>query len=150
MLLIGAVFFQHLLIFLEIPQEITTWVADQNLSSFQTVVAMLVLCFALGTFLDTPSVILFIVIPLFLPTLRSQGVDLIWLGVLINLVSMMASLCPPMGVNLLVLQNPGKIYGITLGNIIRGSVPFMGLILITIILVMAWHPLATWLPSKMN
>ena len=146
MLFIGAFFFQHLLIYLQIPQHITTWVAELNLSSLETVLAMQILCFALGTFMDT-SALLLIMVPLFLPSLKAQGVDLVWLGVSLNMVAMMASICPPMGINNLVLQNQGKPYGITLGQILRGSWPFMFLILITLVLTMAWHPLATWLPG---
>ena len=148
-LFVGAFFFQHLLIALEIPQHITTWFADLNLSAFQTILVMLLLCFLLGSFMDT-SALLFIMVPLFLPTLKAQEVDLIWLGITINLVAMMASILPPMGVNLLVLQNPGKPHGITLGPIIRGAWPFMFLIAITLVLVMVWHPLITWLPSTMD
>ena len=107
------------------------------------------LFFVLGMFIDPGSVML-ISLPLFLPALRELEVDLVWFGVVISISCMIANLTPPVGVNLFIVQGIGRAHGMTIAHVIRGTMPFILIMIIAMALVIAIPGLATWLPSLMD
>lgn len=149
MLLIGAYLLIYLLNRLDIPLNISEWVIDHKLTAIQLIIITQLLFFLLGMFIDAGSVML-IVLPLFLPSLRELEVDLIWLGVIISVSTMIANLTPPVGINLFIVQSVGRPYGITFVHVARGIVPFILIMIVGMALVLAFPPLATWLPSMMK
>ena len=59
----------------------------------------------------------------------------------------LALITPPFGLNLFILR--GMIPGVTMGDVIRGSIPFMFMYVATVILMIIFPGIATWLPSLM-
>ena len=100
-------------------------------------------------FIDAASVML-ITLPLFMESLEALDVDLVWLGIIVTLNSMIATLTPPVGLNLFVIQTVGKRYGINFSMVVRGSLPFIGLLALVVVIVWIFPSLATWLPSTMD
>ncbi|KKW68123.1 C4-dicarboxylate ABC transporter [Lampropedia cohaerens] len=107
------------------------------------IVVMLVM-FVLGFILDTFELI-FIIIPITAPALLNMGVDPIWLGVLVGVNLQTSFMTPPFGFSLIYLRGvaPGSV---STGDMYRGALPFVGLQLVAIGLVLAFPALATWLP----
>lgn len=145
---IGAELFKHLLTYLEVPQGIATTVVDLDLSPIVLVIVIQLIFFILGCFMDAPSVTL-ITLPLFLSSLQVMDIDLIWLGIVVTISAMMANITPPVGFSLFILKGVGEQYGITFGQIVRGSAPFIALLTFIIALLLAFPPLTTWLPNTM-
>lgn len=115
-----------------------------------TLGAMLVvmaLIFLLGFILDFIE-ITFVVIPIVAPILLAQGVDPVWLGVMIAINLQTSFLTPPFGFALFYLRGVAPA-SISTGQIYRGVLPFILIQLLMLGLLAWWPELATWLPEQM-
>ncbi|MGF1542333.1 MAG: TRAP transporter large permease subunit [Pleurocapsa sp.] len=107
-------------------------------------VNMLVIFF-LGFFIDFFE-IAFIVIPIFAPVAQQLGIDLIWYGVIIGANLQTSFLTPPFGFALFYLRGvaPAEV---TTENIYRGTIPFILLQLLVLVLIITFPQLVNFLPS---
>ncbi|SDL52032.1 TRAP transporter, DctM subunit [Modicisalibacter muralis] len=112
------------------------------------VTAIFILAFIAGFLLDLISVVL-ILIPLAMPIVTSYGVDPIWFSVAFLIVLQTSYLTPPMAPSIFYLRAiaPPEI---TLRHMYRGVLPFIGLQLITLLLVVLFPELVLWLPEQMG
>ncbi|NET32050.1 MAG: TRAP transporter large permease subunit [Cyanothece sp. SIO1E1] len=108
------------------------------------VVSMLVI-FILGFFIDFFE-IAFIVIPIFTPVAAALGLDLVWYGVVIGANLQASFLTPPFGFALFYLRGVAP-SDIKTEEIYRGAMPFILLQLLVLILIIAFPPIVTFLPS---
>ena len=99
----------------------------------------------LGFFLP-PVAIILMVTPIMLPALEALGIDLIWFGVVMTIIMEMGLIHPPVGLNLFVIS--GIAPDIPLKDIMWGVVPFLGLMVVGILLLCAFPEIALWLPSR--
>lgn len=102
--------------------------------------------FVLGMFLD-PAGIMMITAPIFLPVIKAHGFDPLWFGILFAINMEIGYMTPPFGFNLFYLKGivPPSI---TMADIYRSVVPYVGVELVGLALVMAFPELATWLPRQ--
>lgn len=107
-------------------------------------VNMLVIFF-LGFFIDFFE-IAFIVIPIFAPVAQQLGIDLIWYGVIIGANLQTSFLTPPFGFALFYLRGVAP-PEVTTNDIYRGTVPFIILQLLVLILIITFPQLVNFLPS---
>jgi tripartite ATP-independent transporter DctM subunit len=109
---------------------------------------MLVLIFVLGFFIEWIE-ISYIVVPLFLPLLLNLNVDLVWVASLIAVNLQTSFLTPPFGWALFYLRSvaPPEVPTIA---IYKGVVPFIGLQLLTLVIIYKYPALATWLPRAIG
>lgn len=113
--------------------------------AFGAVMAVMIVMFVLGFFMDTIEIVL-IVIPITAPVIIAMGVNPVWLGVMIGVNLQTAFLTPPVGFALFYMRAVAPA-SITTGDIYRGIIPFVGLQLIAIALLWMVPQLATWLPK---
>ena len=101
--------------------------------------------FVLGCFLDFIE-ITFIVIPILAPIIQHLGIDPIWFSVLVCLNFQTSVLTPPFGFALFYLKGvcPEEV---TTGEIYKGIVPFVCIQVVTLIIVLIFPALVTWLPG---
>ena len=109
-------------------------------------IVMLVI-FLLGFILDFIE-ITYVVVPIVGPVLLSMGIDPIWLGVLIAVNLQTSFLTPPFGFALFYLRGVAP-DTIATSHIYRGVVPFIGLQLLLLALLVAVPGLTTWLPNQL-
>jgi len=110
------------------------------------VIIMMQLSFVImGMFLDDTAMLI-IVAPLYIPLIIKLGFDPIWYGVLYTVTCQIAYLTPPFGYNLFLMKAMAP-KEISLGDIYRSVVPFVGLMLIGLALLMGLPQIATWLPN---
>jgi tripartite ATP-independent transporter DctM subunit len=109
-------------------------------------IAVLVLMFFLGMFLDYVEITI-IAIPVVGPPLLAGGIDPIWFGTLVAMVMQTSFLTPPVGYTLAYLRSVAP-PSVTTQAIWLGAVPFVGLQLVGVVIVYFLPGLATWLPSK--
>lgn len=106
---------------------------------------MMLLLFVLGFFLEWIE-ISYIVLPMMLPVFHALDIDMIWLGILIALNLQTSFLTPPFGWSLFFLKGvaPSEI---KTGSIYKGVLPFIGIQMLVIGLVMLFPDIALWLPK---
>lgn len=110
-------------------------------------IVMLVI-FLLGFILDFIE-ITFVVVPIVGPVLLAMGIDPVWLGVLIAVNLQTSFLTPPFGFALFYLRGVTPA-DIPTSSIYQGVVPFIGLQLLLLGLLVWWPELATWLPQQIK
>ncbi len=99
----------------------------------------------MGTFLDDTAMLV-IVAPLYVPLVKMLGFDLIWYGVLYTITTQIAYMTPPFGYNLFLMRAMAP-PEIGLSDIYRSIVPFVGVMILALALVMAFPEIALWLPN---
>lgn len=126
---------------------IQSTLAAMQLGPGMTIFLFLLIVFILGFFLDWTANVL-ITVPIFVPVLLAMQVDLIWFGALLLIVIQTSYLTPPMASSifyLLSIAPPDMRYG----QICRGVVPFIAMQLLTLLAVIFFPTLATWLPARL-
>jgi tripartite ATP-independent transporter DctM subunit len=113
--------------------------------AFGAVLAVMVVMFVLGFFMDTIEIVL-IVVPITAPVIIAMGVHPVWLGVMIGVNLQTAFLTPPVGFALFYMRAVAPA-SITTGDIYRGIIPFVALQVAAIGLLWSAPQLATWLPK---
>lgn len=108
----------------------------------------MLLIFVLGFFLDFLQ-ICFIVVPIIAPIAHLLGIDLLWLAVLIGLNLQTSFLTPPFGFSLFYLKAVAPT-GLRIQDIYRGIMPFVSIQILTLILLLVFPKLVTWLPDLMD
>ena len=103
------------------------------------------LIFSLGFFLDFLQ-ICFIVVPILAPIASNMGIDLLWLAVLIAMNLQTSFLTPPFGFSLFYLKAVAP-PGVKIQYIYKGIIPFVILQLITMILLIVFPGIVSWLPD---
>lgn len=99
--------------------------------------------FILGMFLPAGA-ILVITVPIFFPAVEAAGISGLWLGVFYIIVLEIGLLTPPVGLNLFAIRG---VSGIPLNIIIKGCLPFLAMMLLTVALMYLFPQIITWLPS---
>jgi C4-dicarboxylate transporter DctM subunit len=146
MILIGAALFGHVLTKLRIPAQMVELVTAYGVSQIGFLLAVMVLIFILGMFLETISIIL-ITTPVVLPVLAALDISPIWYGVLLTINLELALITPPVGMNLFAIKAITKA---PIGEIIKGVLPYVLLLVFGLGVAMAFPGLALWLPGTMN
>jgi len=115
-----------------------------------TMIIMQLSFFLMGMVLDDTALLL-IVAPLYIPIVANMGFSLVWYGVLYIINMQMAFLTPPFGYNLFLIKGliPSVVpdSGITMGDLYRSIIPFVGIQAICLVIVMVFPQIALWIPS---
>jgi TRAP-type C4-dicarboxylate transport system permease large subunit len=101
----------------------------------------------LGCFLEGLSMMI-TTIPITAPLVISMGVDPVWFGVFIVLVTELALITPPVGINLYVIQGI-RTDGGNFSDVIIGALPFVVTIFLFTLLMIYFPHIAIWLPNQM-
>ena len=108
----------------------------------------MLLIFVLGFFLDFLQ-ICFIAVPIIAPIAEHLGIDLLWLAVLVGLNLQTSFLTPPFGFSLFYLKAVAPTF-IRIQDIYRGIIPFVSIQFFTLLLLLTFPKLVTWLPDLMD
>jgi len=109
---------------------------------------MMVLIFVLGFFIEWIE-ISYIAVPLFLPVLLAQGVDPVWLAMLITVNLQSSFLTPPFGWALFYLKGVAP-PEVTIKDIYKGVLPFIAMQAVTLLLLFFYPQIALWLPKAIG
>lgn len=111
--------------------------------------AVMFIVFMLGFFIDWIGIV-FIMVPILAPIGPALGFDPLWFGMMICINLQMSFMTPPFAVSIFVCKgSAAPELGVTLGDIMRGIIPFVVLIMVGIGLCIAFPQLILWLPGKM-
>ena len=79
--------------------------------------------------------------------MAGAGFDLIWFGIFVVMVTEISYIHPPLGMNAFVLRSVVK--DVSLKTIFTGLIPFVGMDIVRILLLIAFPAMALFLPSHM-
>jgi tripartite ATP-independent transporter DctM subunit len=145
MMIIGmSLLYSYVMSYLHISQAAAGAIVAMQLSKWVLLAAILLLVIVLGFFLPPVSIIL-MTAPIILPPLKAAGFDLVWFGIAMTIVMEMGLIHPPVGLNIFVIKNIAP--DIPLSDVIWGTVPFVALMFLAIILLCLVPGIATWLPD---
>ena len=145
LLIIGmSLLYSYVMSYLHISQAAAGWIVGLQLSRWLLLLAILLLVVVLGFFLPPVSIIL-MTAPIILPPLRAAGFDLIWFGVVMAVVMEMGLIHPPVGLNIFVINRIAPDIG--LGPIIWGTLPFVALMAVAVVILSLVPGIAMWLPN---
>ncbi|OGA64122.1 MAG: C4-dicarboxylate ABC transporter permease [Betaproteobacteria bacterium RIFCSPLOWO2_12_FULL_65_14] len=146
-IIVGAFIFSRFIVLTRLPNELVAWVQQAGLAPFWIVLAVIMLYFLLGTFLEEVSTIL-VTVPVILPLMTSIGYDGIWFGIFVTIMATIGLISPPVGLTVFVIQaqNPD----IPAGKIYRGTLPFLAADFVLIAVLIAFPALALWLPAALR
>ena len=149
LLIVAAAYILNMLLTLVgIANFMTDFVASLNLSFPLFVTALVIFYIILGMFMDVLSMQV-ATIPIVYPMAMAVGADPIWLGIFIVIMSELAMITPPVGMNLFVIQAIRADEG-TIKDVITGVIPF-GIIMLGMVVVLVMFPeIATWLPQHIK
>ena len=146
LILIGATLFSLVFRGLGGDELVQSLFADIPGGRFAALAIVMLVIFLLGFILDFIE-ITFVVVPIVAPILLALGFDPVWLGVMIAINLQTSFLTPPFGFALFYLRGVAPAT-IQTTAFYRGVVPFIGIQLLMLLILILFPPLATWLPGQ--
>jgi tripartite ATP-independent transporter DctM subunit len=127
-------------------QLVQGMVADLKLPPAAVILVCMAIVFAAGFILDWVSIVL-ICLPIFLPILTALKIDPIWFATLMVIVIQTSYLTPPMAPSIFYLRSIAP-KEITYRDMYAGVTPFVIMQVVTLLAVVLFPALATWLPAQ--
>ena len=118
---------------------------QMGLSPWMVLILMQLSFLVMGTFLDDTAMLV-IVAPLYVPLVDALGFNLIWYGVLYTITTQIAYMTPPFGYNLFLMRAMAP-PEITLRDIYRSIIPFVGVMIVALAIIMIFPEIALWFPA---
>jgi C4-dicarboxylate transporter DctM subunit len=139
-----ALAFGHWMTESGIPAKLVRFTVDHGFSTWEFLLAINVLLLALGCFLEVTATLL-LVLPILAPALRPLGVDPVHFSIIFTHNMEIGLVHPPVGLNLFVLSTISQA---PVGQVIRGILPFLVLLLIVLGIITYVPELTLWLPNR--
>jgi C4-dicarboxylate transporter DctM subunit len=141
----GAKIFGKAIALYRIPQDISMFIEATIQSKAIFMITVCLILVAMGLVFETLSMVL-IMVPVLLPAAMSMGVDPIWFGIFMVIMVECALITPPVGLNLYVIQSVAKTQ---LGEVAKGVIPFLIMMIFTVFIMYIWPDLALFIPFKL-
>lgn len=143
--IIGAAgVFSFMLSSLFVTQSVAGWIVDLDVNRWALMAIINVFLLVAGFFLPPVAVILMSA-PILLPIILSEGFDPYWFAVIVTINMEIGLITPPVGLNLYVIN--GIAPDISLKKILMGSLPFVGCMILAIVILSVFPGIVTWLPE---
>jgi tripartite ATP-independent transporter DctM subunit len=148
LIIFGSATFSQLLAFSGASGGLISWATGFDVPALGMLLVMIAIIFFLGCFMDQLSMML-LTAPIFFPLAKTLGFDLTWFGLIMLLALEVGYTTPPFGLLLFVMKGVAP-PDTTMREIYLAAAPFITCVLMLIGLLIAFPPLATWLPGLMQ
>ncbi|MDR3474096.1 MAG: TRAP transporter large permease [Devosia sp.] len=139
----GAVVMNYIVAAEQLPEVLGAWIASLHLSAQMFMFSVTILFILLGALFDT-LLLLLVVIPILMPTVRSLGIDPVYFGVVSTVNMMIGLIHPPMGQVLFLISG---ITGIKVGTILREIWVLLLMMVIGLFVLVFLPQITLWLPE---
>lgn len=129
------------------PYDLQALILGWELSPVALVLMNCGFCVLLGMVFESIGILL-LIIPVFLPALGAVGVDLIWFGILVIIVTKLGLISPPIGMNVFTVKSVAP--EIPLASIFLGVLPYIAAMVVGGVLILLFPQIATFLPEAMR
>lgn len=127
-----------------VTQSIANWISDLEVNRWVLMGIINVFLLIAGFFLPPVAVIL-MTAPILLPIITSAGFDPYWFAVILTINMEIGLITPPVGLNLYVINSIAP--DISLGTILRGSLPYVMCMILAIVILCIFPSIVTFLPE---
>lgn len=127
-----------------VGEHLVSFLEGANVSRLMFLLIIMVVFAILGCFMEGLGMIA-IIVPVIFPALLAFGVDPIWFGVFVVILVELGQLTPPLGVILFVVASSSN--AVKVEDVIMGTLPFFGIIILFMLLLIAFPQIALFLPS---
>ncbi len=118
--------------YMQIPQKVAQWVTAQNLTGTSLVLLIVVIYLIMGCFLD-PLPIMYLMLPIVLPTLQSAGINLIYFNIVTVIAMQIGQVTPPFGISLYMAS---KFIGVEITDVAKESMPYLlGMVAVLLLII---------------
>jgi TRAP-type C4-dicarboxylate transport system permease large subunit len=145
--LFGALMLSKLLTLSGLAAGVLSLVQSTGLEGTMLILAIMLVFLVLGCVMDSMAIIL-IFVPLFAPIVVAQGFDLVWFGIIVIVVTEIALITPPVGMNVFVLK--AVLPEVPVVRIFRGLVPFIAADVLRLAALIAFPAITLWLGSTIG
>ncbi|MDX3895559.1 TRAP transporter large permease [Pusillimonas sp.] len=147
-IIVGATAFSQLLGISGATNALLSKIGNLGLGPTELLVAMILILFVLGCFVDQISMML-LTLPFFMPLVISAGIDQIWFGVLFLIAMQLGLMTPPFGLLLFTMKGVAP-PNITIKQVFISVAPFVIISLLMLVVVFYVPGIATWLPRALG
>lgn len=148
MIVAASVAFSQILAFTNIARSLVNLVSNLDIAPIIILILMLVIVLFLGMFMESLSIMM-VTVPIYIPLAEVLDFNLLWFAVLLLIAIEIGQITPPFGLGLFVMQGVAP-KGTTMLDIYKSATPYIFLILLLLVIVIAFPSLATWLPDIME
>jgi tripartite ATP-independent transporter DctM subunit len=138
----GALIFNYIVASENIPGTVSAWLSGIQISPLAFLLSVNLLLLVLGCLLDASTIIL-VILPLFVPTCKALGIDLVHFGVVAVINAMIGLITPPYGVLLFVTN---AVTGIPLRLMIAEIWGFIAVLIAALFAMIFFPEIVLWLP----
>jgi TRAP-type C4-dicarboxylate transport system permease large subunit len=146
MIAMGAIIFVYFMSISRLPVELANLIIGLKVNRYIILIAMLMVYFMLGCFLDVLGLML-LTIPIFFPLIVGLGFHPVWFGVLVVKMCEVALITPPVGLNVYVMAGVAR--DVPMEEIFLGILPFLAMDITVLGLLVAFPSISLFLPSLM-
>ncbi|MGA0571306.1 TRAP transporter large permease [Variovorax sp. VNK109] len=144
MIVIGAYLFGYFLTITQFTQKSVDFLVHLPVGPYGVLALIMVGYFILGAVMDELAMIL-LTVPIVFPAMMQLGFDPVWFGVIIVMAVTFGMICPPVGINVFVINSIAR--DITLTRIYRGTMPFIAIDVARLVILCAFPAISLWLPG---
>lgn len=139
--------FTYTISFAGIPQAILDPVIAGIGHSKVLVLSLIAVSFFIGCMFVDPIVVILILTPLFKPAVTAAGLDPVHVGIIVTLQAAIGSATPPFGCDIFTAM---AVFRRPYFDVIRGTGPFIALLILATIILILFPQISLWLPSLAN
>ena len=144
LIVIGAYLFGYFLTVTQFTQNAVEFLVGLPIGAYG-VLTLIMLCYlVLGAVMDELAMLL-LTVPIVVPAIVALGFDPVWFGVILVMAVTLGLISPPVGMNVFVINSIAR--DVPLVSIYKGTLPFISMDIIRLIILCAFPALSLWLPD---
>lgn len=144
MLIGGSTVLGHFIVISNIPDAMAAWTIGLALPPNMILAVILLIYLAGGSFIDDIAFMI-LATPIFFPVVVKLGFDPIWFAVAVGVTLMIGVITPPVAVGAFIVKN---ITREPISTVYRGVLPFLVMLVLSLVLLFLFPELATFLPHR--
>lgn len=145
-ILVSASVLSRFLVSTQVTTGVIEWIAASGYNRYVIFALIVLLYLVLGCILDAFGMIL-LTLPFVFPIIVNLGFDPVWFGVILTLLTEIALVTPPVGINVYILSR--IVPDVPMQEMFIGALPFVALALGIIVLLTMFPAIVLWLPNRM-
>jgi len=142
----AAVLFGYMLTSLYLTQTLAQSIADMHVNRWVLMGLINVFLLVCGFFIP-PAAIILMTSPILFPIITAAGFDPVWFGVIMTINMEIGLIHPPVGLNIYIVNSIAP--DVPLMKIIRGTIPYVLCMFLSIVILSIFPQIATWLPDHL-